>query len=103
MKKLFAVAFLGLATLGLSTGHARAGWLWHHHCHSCDVLVHCHQYNAFSPPCCPGDNCMKGNGAAPGYGAAGSGAAGWDGHAMQMGQLPAPNAWSAGALAGQMM
>ncbi len=95
MKKLFAVAFLGLATLGHSAEPAAAGWFHRHSC-SCDVVIRCRQYNAFSPPCC-GENGLNGHGPAPGPGGACYGAPGFEGHTAQFGP------WTGGALAGQPM
>jgi hypothetical protein len=77
MKRLIAIAFLGLGALTVSAGSAQAGWFFHnHHCH-CSVKIHCRQYNAFSMPCCDnpaggGDGCGPGGcGVHPGFGYAG--------------------------------
>jgi hypothetical protein len=52
MKKLFAVAILGIAALALTTESASAGWLCHHCCKSKSCLtLTAKQYNAFSPYC----------------------------------------------------
>jgi hypothetical protein len=52
MKKLFAIAIMGLAALTVSTERASAGWIHGLCCRKCTVAVHLKQYNAFSQFCC---------------------------------------------------
>jgi hypothetical protein len=58
MKKLLAIAIVGVAALCLTAGQASAFWPFHC-CHCCkDYHCICTQYNAFSPWCC---NCPTGD------------------------------------------
>ncbi|MBY0524933.1 MAG: hypothetical protein K2R98_16125 [Gemmataceae bacterium] len=60
MKKLYLVALVGLAALGLDAGRASAaGWFCHGCCGGCHTLKFCCvQPNAFSPFCCsPAPKC----------------------------------------------
>jgi len=66
MKKLLAIALVGVSVLGLASGRAFAWPL--RHCWCCcnkGCHVNCSQYNAFSPWCCdypcPGPNYGNGN------------------------------------------
>jgi hypothetical protein len=77
MKRFFAIAILGLASLGIAAQQAAAGWLLDHCCHRCccSLKVCAKQYNAFSPycidsvsGCCPGPVAGAwGNGPGPGF------------------------------------
>src|SRR5438105_4916246 len=51
MKKIFVIAVLGLAGLGLDVGRASAGLLNCFCCKKCTMKLSAKQYNAFSPYC----------------------------------------------------
>lgn len=86
MKKLSAVALLGLAVSGLSTQKASALWPFSNHAPCCTTMsIHCRQYNAFSPFCCD-SACYAGQGGPVGClpFAGGPAWGGWVGPAGQM-------------------